>query len=333
MTPPRLGATIIGMFTEPLNVRHKGIRGAPPDPEPPRVDLDAARDDGPRAGHHEAADTCSRELDGVLLRLVRSDLPDWQPLALPVIEGAVQLTVDLRPGGWRRTASSTGDASPVATHANGISLTSLDRPDPTWVRGQFEALTLILRREALDAFADDMNVPRWANPVFAPATMDSVIGGMACTLAGALAEPVEDSALYFRPLLRAVIGRLLSAHLRDAACRQRSHGSLAPWQERKAKAMLTMHMAEDISILEVARECRLSRSHFCKAFKQSTGQSPYAWLTHYRISTAQSLLRSTRQPLSDIALACGFGDQSHLTRMFSRVVGTTPGSWRRSFAG
>lgn len=110
----------------------------------------------------------------------------------------------------------------------------------------------------------------------------------------------------------------------------RGRGSLAPWQERKAKALLTQRMAEDISIADVARECRLSRGHFCKAFKQSTGQSPHAWLTRHRISTAQSLLRSTQRPLADIALACGFGDQSHLTRTFSRVVGTPPGSWRRS---
>lgn len=111
-----------------------------------------------------------------------------------------------------------------------------------------------------------------------------------------------------------------------------SHGALAPWQERKAKAMLAERMADDISIVDVARECRLSRSQFCKSFKQTTGQSPYAWLTRHRISTAQSLLRSTQRPLVDIALACGFGDQSHLTRMFSRMVGTPPGCWRRSLA-
>jgi len=112
----------------------------------------------------------------------------------------------------------------------------------------------------------------------------------------------------------------------------RANGALAPWQERKAKALLAAHLADDISIVDVARACGLSRSHFCKVFKQATGQSPYAWLTQYRISTAQSLLRSTQQPLAEIALACGFGDQSHLTRMFSRVVGTPPGSWRRSLA-
>jgi transcriptional regulator GlxA family with amidase domain len=113
----------------------------------------------------------------------------------------------------------------------------------------------------------------------------------------------------------------------------RGGAALAPWQERKAKALLAARMATDISVTEVARECRLSRSHFCKAFKQTTGQSPYAWLTRYRITTAQSLLRGTSQPLADIALACGFGDQSHLTRMFSRLVGTPPGSWRRALRG
>jgi AraC family transcriptional regulator len=106
-------------------------------------------------------------------------------------------------------------------------------------------------------------------------------------------------------------------------------GGLAPWQERRAKELLLANIATDLSLAEVARQCRLSRGHFSKAFKQSTGASPHAWFTSQRVATAQALLRDTDRPLAEIALACGFGDQSHLTRVFHKRVGVSPGAWRR----
>jgi AraC family transcriptional regulator len=284
------------------------------------------------ASQYGAHGALSRLSDGIVVTSVSADLSDWQPLRSPALHEGLQLTVDMRPGGWRRGAEGSVGGLPYATHANGLALSALDPPTAEWARGRFDVLTLVLRRATLDAFADEAGVPRRTALACTPGTVDPVIGGMACTLAGALRESPESTALYFAPLVRAVIGRVLTAHVRDGSSEARGSGALAPWQERKAKALLAARMATDISVTEVARECRLSRSHFCKAFKQTTGQSPYAWLTRYRITTAQSLLRSTSQPLADIALACGFGDQSHLTRMFSRVVGTPPGSWRRTLA-
>jgi AraC-like DNA-binding protein len=55
----------------------------------------------------------------------------------------------------------------------------------------------------------------------------------------------------------------------------------------------------------------------------------HKWLLSRRIELAKEKLRDGRSSLSDVALACGFTDQSHLTRIFSRLVGITPGAWRR----
>jgi transcriptional regulator GlxA family with amidase domain len=122
-------------------------------------------------------------------------------------------------------------------------------------------------------------------------------------------------------VLDALIGRFAPA---------RPSPGLAPWQERRAKQVFAQRIASGVALAEVARECRLSRGHFCKAFKRSTGESPHAWFTRHRVEAAQALLRDTREPLAAIALACGFGDQSHLTRVFGRLVGTSPGLWRQA---
>jgi transcriptional regulator GlxA family with amidase domain len=74
----------------------------------------------------------------------------------------------------------------------------------------------------------------------------------------------------------------------------------------------------------------LSTSHFTRAFRASTGLAPFQWLAHRRVDTAKVLLRQRRVSLREIALACGFSDQSHFTRVFSRIVGTSPGTWQRN---
>jgi AraC-like DNA-binding protein len=58
--------------------------------------------------------------------------------------------------------------------------------------------------------------------------------------------------------------------------------------------------------------------------------APHAWLLQCRVDAAKSMLRDRRLPLSEVALGCGFADQSHFTRVFSRLVGVSPGLWRRT---
>jgi AraC family transcriptional regulator len=108
------------------------------------------------------------------------------------------------------------------------------------------------------------------------------------------------------------------------------NGSLAPWQERRAKEIMRSRFAARLTIADVACECRLTPRYFAKAFRRATGMSPHRYLTDLRVQEARSLLLSSSLPLADIALICGFGDQSYFTRVFTRSVGVSPGAWRRS---
>ena len=81
----------------------------------------------------------------------------------------------------------------------------------------------------------------------------------------------------------------------------------------------------------VANECRLSSSYFARAFKQTTGTPPFRWLTNQRIVRAKELLQDPSRELADIAQLCGFVDQSHFTRVFSKSEGHSPGRWRRLY--
>jgi len=67
-----------------------------------------------------------------------------------------------------------------------------------------------------------------------------------------------------------------------------------------------------------------------RAFRRTTGLPPHRWLLRHRVEKAKALLRESALPLHDVALECGFADQSHLTRVFTRWAGQAPGTWRRS---
>lgn len=66
-----------------------------------------------------------------------------------------------------------------------------------------------------------------------------------------------------------------------------------------------------------------------RAFSRATGLTPYAYLLQRRLERARALLGGS-QPLAEIALACGFADQSHLTRLFTRLYGVSPGRYART---
>jgi AraC-like DNA-binding protein len=83
-------------------------------------------------------------------------------------------------------------------------------------------------------------------------------------------------------------------------------------------------------LADLARAACVSRFHFARLFRQSTGQSPMRYVARYRVERAKRLLAEGGRHISDIAVETGFFDQSHLTRVFRRVVGVTPARFARA---
>ena len=109
-------------------------------------------------------------------------------------------------------------------------------------------------------------------------------------------------------------------------------GGLATWQTRRTLAYIEANLASKMEISDLANVVALSRSHFSRAFKHSVGLSPMEYVVVRRVERAKAMISSTREPLAEVALACGFADQAHLNRRFRDVVGISPGRWRRSNA-
>lgn len=133
---------------------------------------------------------------------------------------------------------------------------------------------------------------------------------------------VDQALLMFR-------AHLVTRYGATKAVRRLKFNGLAPWQLRRAKDILLAHISERISLKDVARECCLSQSAFVRGFSMSMGIPPHRWLTMRRIERAKELMLESGMTLANIALASGFGDQSHFTRVFGQVVGLSPSAWKR----
>lgn len=112
---------------------------------------------------------------------------------------------------------------------------------------------------------------------------------------------------------------------------ERQIGGLAPWQIRRACDFIEAELHSDPSIARLSKECNLSQSYFTRAFRKSVGMAPHQWILKQRILRAKELLLSSEHSIAEIAVQCGFVDQSHLGRVFSREFSMSPAKWRRLF--
>jgi AraC-like DNA-binding protein len=111
--------------------------------------------------------------------------------------------------------------------------------------------------------------------------------------------------------------------------RHRFRGGLAGGALRRVRTYIDEHIGDRISLGELAREAGVSRFHFARQFRLSTGESPMGYLRRVRIERSKSILQTSDTTIAEVAARLGFSDQSHFTRIFGRLVGVPPGSYAR----
>lgn len=195
----------------------------------------------------------------------------------------------------------------------------------------FRALHFYLPIQLFEELADEMELPRletiWTPPD--QLRRDEIVLGLASALHLALQRPAQVSQLFSEHVSTAICLHLVRHYGGMQLSPLRASGGLAPWQQRRAKEFMLERIAGNPSLNEVAQACGMSPRHFARGFKASTGIPPHRWLLGRRIALARRLLEHCDDPLSVIAMKCGFADQSHMNRVFHRFSGNSPGSWRR----
>jgi AraC family transcriptional regulator len=123
--------------------------------------------------------------------------------------------------------------------------------------------------------------------------------------------------------------RLLAAHTGKAPSYRPALGGLAPNVLRRAIERLRSDADADVSLAALAADSGLSRFHFCRAFKESTGLSPHNWLRQYRLEQAINMLRDPQNSIALVAASLGYASQTAFAAAFRKLTGETPTDWRR----
>ena len=111
--------------------------------------------------------------------------------------------------------------------------------------------------------------------------------------------------------------------LRPTAPRRRTSAGL-----ERARECMDAAPSEAPTLAQLAAEAHMSRYHFIRAFTERYGLTPYAYFLERRVERARRLLDGGERPV-DVAMRCGFADQSHMIRHFKRIVGVTPGEYMK----
>lgn len=197
--------------------------------------------------------------------------------------------------------------------------------------GDLSTLHLYVRQVIVEEVAADLSSDT-GNLELLPrlGAKDSLIEQLALEVRDALRDPDPNAPIYIDYLSRAIAARLVRAHsTRSAPQPEARIGALTRIQLNRAIDYMEENLDKPLALGDVADAVGLSATHFARRFKQSTGSAPHQYLMRCRVERAHRLLAETDRAIAEIALACGFTHQEHLTRVFRRLSGETPARFRR----
>lgn len=183
-----------------------------------------------------------------------------------------------------------------------------------------------------DVPVEDAGLPRRKNPALSPSNEidDPTVRALNLAMDAVLANDEPSSRLAIYHISLALAAHIAARYGALYGGAKDLPGGLANWQIRHATGRLAASLDGSVPISALAKECRLSPSHFTRAFRRSTGLTPLQWLMCRRIEVAFGHLQAGYLTLAEVAIESGFADQSHFTRVFTKLTGISPARWRRA---
>ncbi len=197
----------------------------------------------------------------------------------------------------------------------------------TTEKSEFIALTLDSKQVANVAY-ESVNpdlveiIPHFSKP-------DPLIYQIGLALKAALESQGLDSRLYADSMATALSAHLLQHYSAPKHTLKVYRGGLPKHKLQRVTEYIIDHLADDLLLETMAQEVGMSRYHFARLFKLSTGLSPYQYVIQCRIERAKMLLLQSKLKISEVASQVGFADQSQFTRHFKRLLGVTPKEIRK----
>ncbi len=226
-----------------------------------------------------------------------------------------------------------GRSIPTAMLSPGdITIHDLRRSVSFNLRSKCHTLQFYVPRAGLAAIAEGSQAASvddlWLKPGLSRA--DRVVSRLGAVLLPAFSRPRQVNQLFIDSVTFAIGVHLARTFGGMVLPGVRRDGTLTPFQLRMARELMDANLDGHLRIQVLADACGLSVPVFSQAFYRSTGLMPHKWLLKRRLDLARDLMVRSNRSLAEIAVTCGFSDQSHLSRLFSAAFGISPGAWRRT---
>ena len=233
-------------------------------------------------------------------------------------------------GTVQRMERRTGRSVAIGTFRPGVVIIIPEGSTSRWdIPKPVDVVQLYLPHPSLERVAQEAGITAPVHLFERTALPDPVTSRLLLSAADAQAGHEALDTLFRQQLIDLLATRLLAAHTGSPTAVQPIRGGLSPTTLRRAIDRLRSGRIADVSLTALASEAGLSRFHFCRAFKQSTGLSPHAWLRQHQLEQAMQMLRATDAPVMSIAVALNYASQTAFAAAFKKLTGQTPGEWRR----
>ncbi|WP_249140000.1 MULTISPECIES: helix-turn-helix domain-containing protein [Bradyrhizobium] len=233
-------------------------------------------------------------------------------------------------GSVQRMERRSGRFAATGTFRPGVVIVIPEGSSSRWdIPKPVDVVQLYLPHRTLVRVADEADTAKPIDLLERTAHPDPITSRLLLSAADVLEGNGALDSLFRQQLTDLLATRLLAAHAGAPATGQPVVGGLAPKVLMRAIERLHSDSDADVSLAALAADAGLSRFHFCRAFKESTGLSPHAWLRQHRLEQAMQMLRDTDASVVTISAALGYASQTAFAAAFKRLTGDTPTDWRR----
>jgi AraC family transcriptional regulator len=237
-------------------------------------------------------------------------------------------------GAWRSVRPTTGTIwlCPIGAKADEISIGSLERQGEHLP--ELQAIHLYVPNGVFARLMDDYNLPAVPGRSirYSCGVQDELINQIGLSVLSEMRSPTAAGRMLLETLSLLLAARLAHAHSETGLIPPPllSRHGLDEGRLRRVLAYIEEHLADDITVADLANVACLSVFHFTRAFAASMGVPPHRYVSRRRLESAKAMIAAGRASLLEIALDCRFSSQSSFTRAFRRATGMTPAEYRRT---
>ncbi|MDB5533974.1 MAG: transcriptional regulator [Hyphomicrobiales bacterium] len=306
-----------------------------PSQENPPAAPEARRSNGPTADRRPADVEMARVLGTEPLRMALDPsgaaIAHWQHEPLhDVVEPMTHHVVMAYNGTMQRMERRTGRSVAIGTFRPGVVIIIPEGSSSRWdIPKPVDVVQLYLPHTMLERVAGEADMAAPGDLLERTAHPDPITSRLLLSAADVLEGNAALDTLFRQQVTDLLATRLLAAHTGSPTTFQPTMGGLSPKVLLRAIERLRSDSDADVSLAALASDAGLSRFHFCRAFKESTGLSPHAWLRQHRLEQAMQMLRDTDASVVSVAAALGYASQTAFAAAFRKLTGETPSDWRR----